>query len=302
MVKTAFRVLVICSLCSMAFATDYGQLMAKKVKSAFGKTAKGYTFATYPLDNFGVATAYDGKTGVATEICATWDCLGISDADKVAALSDQQKLDLVANGVQYAEVGQGTDLKLTEDEKKSFSINAVLPKILSVLSITGDYSHTNDVTTTLTMGPASIRVLRRQQMIDRLNSADAHPLEKAAWNNGKGTLVLVYSDIVVTSLKIEIKINPETKIDLDAKMTGALSGKVGQIVGSGSDLGFKVDNSAKDDYTLEITKPLILAVYARKQPGQGVLGDQKGWNDWKPVDLGSASKVLSQKVDLGNLP
>jgi hypothetical protein len=136
-------------------------------------------------------------------------------------------------------------------------------------------------------------------MIDRLNSSQAHPLEKAAWNDGKGNLVLVYSDIVVNSLKIEIKINPETKADLDAKMTGALSGKVGQIVGSGSDLGFKVDNSTKGDYTLEITKPLILAVYAKKQPGAGVLGDQKGWNDWKPFDLGNVNKVLSQKVDLG---
>jgi hypothetical protein len=301
MAAKTVRALMIGWLCSAAFAADYGQLMTTKVRSALGGNAvRGYTFATYPLDNFGVATAYEGKPGASTQVCATWDCLGINDDAKVATLTDQQKLTLVVNGIQYASVGQGTGLTFTEDEKKSLSVNALLPKILQVLSISGDYAHSNDITTTLTIGPAVVRILRRQQMMDKLNSADGHPLEKKVWANGKGNLVLVYSDIVVSSMKIEIKTNPATKIDFDAKMTGALSGKVGQIIGSGSDLGFKVDNSTKGDYTLEISKPLIVAVYTKKQPGAGVLGDQKGWNDWKPFDLGSANKVLAQKVDLGS--
>jgi hypothetical protein len=285
--------------CCTAFGADYGQLMTAKVRAALGGNAvRGYTFATYPLDNFGVGTAYEGKSGPSTLVCATWDCIGISDDTKVVALSDQQKLDLVVNGVQYASVGQGTGLTFTEDEKKSFSLNALLPKILQVLSISGDFSHSNDITTNLTIGPAVVRILRRDEMMKRLDSADAHQLEKKVWNNGKGNLVLVYSDIVLSSLKIEIKTNPATKADFDAKMTGALSGKVGQVLGSGSDLGFKVDNSTKGDYTLEISKPLIVAVYARKQPGPGVLGDQKGWNDWRPFDLGASNKVLAQKISL----
>lgn len=284
------------------FAADYGQLMTSKVKAALGKNAvRGYTFATYPLDNFGIATAYEGKPGASSQVCATWDCLGMSDDTKVAALTDQQKLDLVVNGVQYASVGQGANLTLTEEEKRSFALNAVLPKILQVLSISGDYSHSNDIKTTLTLGPAVVRILRRQEMMDKLNSQNAHPLEKKVWADGKGNLVLVYSDIVISSMKIELKTNPATKSDFDAKMTGALSGKVGQVIGSGSDLSFKVDNSGNGDYTLEINKPLIIAVYTKKQPGSGVLGDQKGWNDWAPFDVGDANRVLREKVDLGSV-
>ena len=64
-------------------------------------------------------------------------------------------------------------------------------------------------------------------------------------------------------MKIEIKMNPSTKVDLDAKLSGALAGKVGQVVGTGSDLSFKVDNAKDGDYVLEVTKPVILAVYAK---------------------------------------
>ncbi len=286
---------------NVASAVDYGQLMAKKVKAVLGSKVKKYTFSTYPVDNFGLGTAYDGKVDATKEICATWDCLGLSDDTKVAALSDEQRLKVVAGGIQYGEVATGVALSLTEDEKHSIGLNAVLPKLLQVLDITGDFSYTNDVTVTLTLGPVSIRTLRRQAMMDKLNSDSAHPLEKTVWNNGKGTLVLAYSDVILSSMKIEVKVNPETKADLDAKLNGALQGKAGQVIGTGSDLSFKLDNSTKGDYTLEIAKPMILAVYTKKQPAKGVLGAEGGWNDWKDFNLGTANKVQQHTVDLGDV-
>src|SRR5688572_6625008 len=81
-------------------AVDYGQFMTNKVKAVLGnKAVRGYTFATYPLDNFGLATAYDGKVNPSKQICATWDCIGISDDRAVAALSDDDKLKLRVNSV-----------------------------------------------------------------------------------------------------------------------------------------------------------------------------------------------------------
>ena len=82
-------------------------------------TTKGYVFDTYPTDNFGLATAYEGKVGVTKEICATWDCLGLSDQSQVDALSDKDKLYVVVNKIQYGEVGNGSGLKLTEDDTTS---------------------------------------------------------------------------------------------------------------------------------------------------------------------------------------
>ncbi len=138
-------VFVVCtSMCISAYAVDYGKLMADRVKSALGnKAVKGYVFSTYPLDNFGVATAYENKQSPENFICATWECADISDDQKVSGLSDDQKLKIVAEGIQYATAGDGPSLNLTEEEKKSIGLNAVLPKLFQVLDITGDFSHTN---------------------------------------------------------------------------------------------------------------------------------------------------------------
>ena len=213
-------VLMLCtSICaSTLYGQDYGKLMAAKVKSALGnKAVKGYVFSTYPLDNFGLATAYQNKQNPAVFICATWECVGISDDQKVDSLTDDQKLKIIADGVQYATVGTSTALNLTEDEKKSISLKAVLPKLFQVLDITGDLSHSNEINTTLTTGPINVRILRRSAMATKMSSASGVAAEKAA--SVTGDLVLVYSEIVVSSMKIEIKTDPQTTADLEAKLS-----------------------------------------------------------------------------------
>jgi hypothetical protein len=74
-------IFIVCtSMCISANAVDYGKLMTDKVKATLGKNAvKGYVFSTYPLDNFGIATAYENKRGPENFICATWECVGIDD-------------------------------------------------------------------------------------------------------------------------------------------------------------------------------------------------------------------------------
>jgi hypothetical protein len=112
-------------LCQSALAVDYGQLMATKVRAAIGRKANGYTFATYPVDNYGLATAYEDKVNPEKELCATWDCLGVSDDTKVEALTPEEKLKLRIGAVQYAETGDGPALNLTDDEKRSIALKAI---------------------------------------------------------------------------------------------------------------------------------------------------------------------------------
>ena len=297
--RKLIALLVVIPIAQPVFAIDYGQLMANKVREALGKKSNGYTFATYPLDNFGLATAYEDKVDPSKELCATWDCLGVSDDDKVAAMSATEKLKLKVSTVQYADTGEGPALKLSDDEKNSISLKALLPKILQVLSLSFDFSNSKGVTTTLTMGPVTIRTLRRKEMLDRLGSKDAHPLEKAAFDQKK--LVLVYSDIVVSSMTIDLKLDASTNADLEAKLEGALQGKVGQVIGKDSSLSFKVDRADKGEYSFEINKPMILAVYTKRQPAAGQLGATAGWSHWSNFDLGKSNKVLAESVDLGDL-
>jgi len=297
--RKLIALLVVIVMAQPVVAVDYGQLMANRVKEVLKGKANGYTFATYPVDNFGLATAYEDKVDPSKELCATWDCLGVSDDAKVEAMSPEEKLKLKVSAVQYADTGEGPALKLSDDEKNSISVKALLPKILQVLSLSFDFTHSKGVTTTLTMGPVTIRTLRRKEMMDHLNSKDAHPLEKAAF--GQKKLVLVYSDIVVSSMTINLKLDASTNADLEAKLGGALQGKVGQVIGKDSSLSFKVDRADKGEYSFEINKPMILAVYTKRQPAKGKLGPTRSWSNWPNIDLGTSNKVLAESVDLGDL-
>lgn len=299
-VRRIIFIFTIFCLSTQALEMNYGHLMASKVRAALGSKANGYTFSTYPVDNFGLATAYNGKQGPASEICATWDCIGVSDQNKVSELTDFQRLWLVVGGIQYAEAGAGGALKLTEDEKRSLGLNALLPKVLEALSLSADASAVKDVNTDLELGPVTIRILRRQQMLTHLNGSDGHPLEKEAFADKH--LVLVYSDIVLKTMKIHLTVNADSNADLQAKLDGALSGNVGKVIGTGSSLSFKVDKATKGDYTLETTTPTILATYARRQPTAKTLGpvDDK-WSSWPAFELGEANMTLKTVVNLGDI-
>jgi hypothetical protein len=68
--------------------------------------------------------------------------------------------------------------------------------------------------------------------------------------------------------------------DADAKLSGQLDGKVGQVIGgSGSELSVKVDSSGQGKYVITITQPVILATLTKRQPSAGHLGpnDVKSW-------------------------
>jgi hypothetical protein len=279
-------------------AIDYGQLMAKKVKEVLGRRSSGYTFATYPVDNFGLATAYEDKADPSRELCATWDCLGVSDDEQVEAMSAKDQVKLRISTLQYADTGDGPSLKLSDDEKNSIGLKALLPQLLRVLSLAADFSTSKNVTTTLTMGPVTIRTLRRKEMLDHLKSQDAHPLEKTAFEKRK--LILVYSDIVVSSMTLDLKLDATASSDLEAKLEGSLQGKVGQVVGKNSSLSFKVARANKGDYSFEINKPVILAVYTKRQPAAGELGTT-GWSRWSDFDVGKANRALAESINLGDL-
>src|ERR1700739_4370248 len=66
------------ALSRCSYGIDYGKTMAQKVKQVLGsESTKHFRFASYPVDNFGVASEYD-KSG--TELCATWTCIA-ADSD-----------------------------------------------------------------------------------------------------------------------------------------------------------------------------------------------------------------------------
>jgi hypothetical protein len=280
-------------------AIDYGQLMAKKVKEVLGSRSNGYTFSTYPVDNFGLATAYEDRLSPSSELCATWDCLGVHDDSQVARMSSADRLKLKVSSVQYADTGDGPELKLSDEEKNALGLKALLPKLAQVLHLSLDLSHSKNLVTSVMLGPVTIRTLRRKEMLDHLRGKDAHPLERAAFE--KRALILVYSDIVVSSMRIDLKVDATTDVEIDAALQESLHGKLRQIIGKDSGLSFKVNRADKGDYSFQINRPVILAVYTRRQPKAGELGSEQGWSGWPIADVKNTNKVLAEKIDLGDV-
>jgi hypothetical protein len=173
------------TMAQRAPAIDYGHLMAKKVKEALGSRSNGYTFATYPIDNFGLATAYEDKVDPSRALCATWDCIGVSGDMQVEAMSAKEQLKLKVSTLQYATTGDGPSLKLSDDEKNSIGLKALLPHLFQVLSLSFDLSISKNITTTLTMGPVTIRVLRRKEMLDHLRSEECSSAGKSCLRKAK---------------------------------------------------------------------------------------------------------------------
>ena len=73
---------------------------------------------------------------------------------------------------------------------------------------------------------------------------------------------------------------------------------MGQVIGKGAGFEAKVNNAQKGDYTLQVTDPVVLAVYTKKQPQAGVLRKTKDWSDWPDDSIpDAANKILQETVD-----
>jgi hypothetical protein len=279
---------VILAAASGLSAIDYGKTMAKKVKETLGSgNTRHFKFATYPVSNFGVATAYD-QSG--TELCATWTCLA-SDSDIPTDASSLLSI-TTKSGTRYADVGTGGTINLTDDEKRDIGIQILLPQLLKVIGITANIGNNKDIQTSLELGPVTIRKIIPDRVAARISALPAGASERVAFDQRQ--LRLVYSDIVAQSLKITLTVDTAANADTDAKLSGALAGKAGAVIGgSGTDLSVKVDSSTKGKYVLAVASPVVLATWTKRQPSEGHLG-AGGIESWSDESI-PGDKVFTDK-------
>lgn len=279
---------------SLLGATNYGSLMEQKVKAALGGDFKEYQWLSYPTNNFGLATAFilprpKAKPSDKNEWCATFTCLGMEDknvpTDPVEVLS-------VAG---YADTGEGGGpLSLSDEEKRSLAISAVLPAVFRLLGLNVAVGATSDVKTELTMGPATKRFLKKQKMLDYINQLPSSNKLKQAFDENR--LALVVADVVIDSMDVTITPNKDKNANVDAK----LNSNVGKILGSGSDFTVKVDSAANGVYGLKIQRPVIVARLTLTQPFEGrgpggtpppqFSGKLFEWTGWIPTTVRGSSQ------------
>jgi hypothetical protein len=279
---------------SLFGAINYGDLMQQKVKTALGGDFKDYQWLSYPTNNFGLVTAFvlpkpRAKPSDKNEWCATFTCLGMEDKQMPTTPAE------ILSVAGYADTGEGGgQLILTDEEKKSLAISAVLPAVFRLLGLNAGVGSTSDIKTELTMGPATKRFLKKQKMLDYINQLPSSNKIKEAFDQNR--LALVVADVVIDTMDITLTPNKDKNANLDAK----LNSNVGNVLGSGSSLTVKVDSAASGVYHLKIERPVIVARLTLTQPFEGrgpggttpphLSGKLFEWTGWIPTTVTAASQ------------
>lgn len=271
----------------------HGQDFRGAMKNIFGKDFKDYQWLNYPVNNFGVGTAYKGNNAKFSNkgfLCATFSCFDVpvpKDIDKWLGVN---------NGVEdYADPGCGGPVDATLQKNKELVLAAVLPQILSVIGVSSDLQRTSNSTAEITSARMCSRLLQQEKMnafIRNLQN-DKYGLQKAYLND---RLVLVVGDIVIREMSVHIKANQAFKAALDSK----LQGQAEKVLGQGANFGVKLSKKGSLDYEMKIAEPVVAAVLGVRQGpnralAQGaeveVVNTDSPWPGWEVVSVPLPSKT-----------
>jgi hypothetical protein len=271
-----------------------GQELPKAMRKLFnGKQYKNYQWADYPLDDYGVGTAYKGA-GAGSFLCATFQCLNVArpDVSKPDGLSQWLTVADAKAPEGYSAKGCGGPVQTTLNKNTSWAINALVPAMLSALNLTANASNDRTAKIQLSLSSACNRKLEQVKAI-RYFTETSHPDTygvRDAHNNN--SLVLVLEDIVITSFDIQVTTNGQLKAGFDAKLQQDPTGKFGQ----NSELKFNLQKTNDTQYHLTSAAPVIVGFLAANNhdapPLKGVAPGSSGdWEGWKPTTV-----VLPQRA------
>lgn len=275
-------------LASLAACDGYSGAMKDGLQQALRDQAKGYTFSSYPMDNYGVGTAYEAsgsneKIEDRNFICATFQCLGIRQT------ADDEDAKLTLGG--FAAKGTGGPVTLSDKVQRDVVLNAVLPTVATILNVGGKIESKSVTEVTLSFSSATIRKLDRRKVTEHLQGLPGSDPLKRSFQ--QGTLVMIVADVVATGLDVGVKLDTTRAAELNAKLNEA----VNTVIGQDSNLSLKVSRIQDGQYHLKGANPLIVAVLPKHQPSAGVLGAQSDndWNDWQAVKVGSLKNSASTR-------
>ncbi|HEY4323621.1 MAG TPA: hypothetical protein VGN20_06535 [Mucilaginibacter sp.] len=252
---------------------NYNKIMGKAVKKAIGSDLSDYSIFSYPTDNFGLVTSYQGIVADTTFICDMWNCIGVNNPP--SSIDDWLKMSDLAG------VGTGGSIDLTERQQQQIAANVILPKIYDIVGVNGGFKSNKTTQITISIGKAYLRKLRKDAIIAKINSLDNSSALKKSYNTG--SLVLIIADCVIDNMSVDVQVDSETAANIDAKI-GATSGTaVASKIFSDASLSVQVDKTTSGKYSFKVTHPVVFARLAKHQPASGTLGATNDFEDWVTV-------------------
>ncbi|NWL03616.1 hypothetical protein DM790_22585 [Flavobacterium collinsii] len=250
--------------------------MGKAVKKAIGSDLKGYQIFSYPTDNFGLITSYENSVSDLNFLCDMWNCIGVND--ETVDSENWLKLN------NFAGVGGGGTITLSEKNKTKVAVDVILPKIYDVVGLTAGFKKDQTKEINITIGKAFLRKLRREPIIDYINSLNSDKSLKKAFDNGN--LVIVVADCVIESITVSVKVDQVIGGNIDAKL-GITGTNVASKIFQDAQLSVNVEKNSSGTYTFKVLHPVIFARLAKKQPSGGSLSSDEYFNDWESVGYNS---------------
>jgi len=250
-----------------------------------GKAYKDFQWLPYPLDNYGVGTAYSKSQD--KFLCDTFPCLGMETAPNPASSSEYERWIKIINpttNVTYSAIGSGPSAEFTNQQKKKLLLQALVPKILSVIGVEGDVNFDTQRDVTLQLAKGTLRNLYAKPYLTYVTSltsnADTYGLLSAYQTR---RLVVVTSDVVINEFVI--------KVDKTSQAGAGIKLKVGEQAKSdfaGSGLNFTVSKSGTTHYIIKGNSPFIVGIRPKRMPlesGVGTSSIPRNWNTWKPETI-----------------
>ncbi|MCQ6958286.1 hypothetical protein [Mucilaginibacter aquariorum] len=259
-------------------AQNYNEILMNVIKNEFKKDLRGFQFFNTPTDNYGLITTYMKNTDSKNFECDMYSCIG----QKAPASGDAAWLTM--NG--FAAGGDnGRQITLSQDVNDQVGFNLILPKIMKIIGLNGNFNKNTVKHLELTLGSVYIRQLRKSVMQDYLTKLDHSSRQYQLFNSGQ--MVLIVGDCVIQSMEVDITLADTTSTSIDAKFGWQGSTIAAKILDSAS-VGVKVAKKSAGHYKFTLQHPVIFARLAKKQAKAGELGLAKDSNfdDWVTVDPG----------------
>jgi hypothetical protein len=136
----------------------------------------------------------------------------------------------------------------------------VLPKILSILDVSGSFDHSKGITTTMALGSATMRFLKKEPALKFINGLpDDSRLKRASKSD---LLAVVVADVVIDTMDISLQVDTSTNAAADATLTG----KANQVFTGDDKLSFKLNKSTGGKYSIKVTQPVVVARLTATKP------------------------------------
>jgi hypothetical protein len=258
--KGLILLLVVSLGATIASADDYGKEMKKSLKSCFGTDYSKYQFLGSPVSNFGTGTMYpqtatqkdfDIKTAGLYGNPETWWAQSYTQVQIDALL-----LPLIPNGNAGA-------VKCNLNLTKNFSLDAILPSLYKVLTLSGKFDYKKSVQVQITADDVVYHPLEWDVLSDYIKDKKIKPSVLAHFD--ANDYLITIGDIVINKYSIKLVLAKNLSADAQAKLTSAW-----KQFGANSGLDASFSSGDNGDYSLTATAPVVAAVYVNSPPRGGV--------------------------------